>query len=331
MENLNISTLKQDAEHSLRVGREPKRVILWYAGLTTALAAILTLLNMWLDSRISGTGGLGSIGIRSTLSTVQALLLPLEMVLTMSLEMGYLNAMMRISRKQYADETDLKAGFSKFFPYLRLNILQGLLYFGIGMIIFYASMYLFLMTPLADKFITVVQPYLNSATVLNPAIDLDEQTLALAMKSLTPLLILFFAVFGIVSILVSYRLRMAAYVLVDDKIPGGIKSLRKSVKMMKGNCMTLFKVDLGFWWYYVLRLLCSAIVYLPEILLLVGIVIPGGMAVTLGLYGLYLAGLFLVNYFLRNMVECTYLSAYNALREKPKDTEVVLGNIFDMQ
>ena len=33
---------------------------------------------------------------------------------------------------------------------------------------------------------------------------------------------------------------------------------------------------------------------------------------------------------LRNKVEATYLTAYEQLREKPRDDGVVLGNIFNM-
>ena len=33
---------------------------------------------------------------------------------------------------------------------------------------------------------------------------------------------------------------------------------------------------------------------------------------------------------LRSRVELTYLAAYEKLREKPKSSGVVLGNIFDM-
>jgi len=38
----------------------------------------------------------------------------------------------------------------------------------------------------------------------------------------------------------------------------------------------------------------------------------------------------LIQITLRNRVETTYLMAYNALREKPRDDGIVLGNIFDM-
>ena len=55
-------------------------------------------------------------------------------VIAMCLELGYLSGMMRISRGQYADHTDLKVGFQKFWPLVRLTLLQYLIYLAVGIL-----------------------------------------------------------------------------------------------------------------------------------------------------------------------------------------------------
>lgn len=318
--------LKDQAYHALSRGREPQKLVTGYAGASTGIVLVLTLLNYWLDLQIDQTGGLSNLGTRSILSTAQTILPIIQSVLLMCLELGYLSGMMRIARGQYADHTDLKVGFQRFWPLLRMTLLQGLLYGAIGILTLTLSVQIYLFTPWADTLVEVLLPYVNSSVDA-----MDAAALSQAMSAMIPMMILYVVLFLVVMIPVSYRFRMANYALLDDPKGGAMAALRSSRHLMRRNCLKLAKVDLSFWWYYLLSLLVSLVSYGDVLLALVGVELPMNSTVSFFLfYFLYLAAFFALNYFLRNRVECSYIMAYEAIREKPRDDGVVLGNIFDM-
>lgn len=321
--------LKQDARHALARGREPQKVVLGYTSITTLIVLILAFLNYWLNQQIDQTGGLSNLGIRSILSTAQTILPILQAVVLLCLEMGYLHGMMRIARGQYADQTDLKVGFQRFGPVLRLTLLQAILYFGVALLTFYVSLQIFLFTPWSQSLIELLLPIAASTTDVTAV--LDDTILTQATGAMIPMFILYFVLYLVCMIPISYHFRMASYSLLDHPQAGGFAAMRASGKMMRRNCMKLFKLDLSFWWYYLLSALVSVIAYGDVILALLGITLPFNATVGYFLfYALYLAGLFAANYFLRNKVELTYIMAYESICEKPQDGGVVLGNIFDM-
>jgi len=253
-------------------------------------------------------------------------------VLLMCLELGYLHAMLRISRGQYADHTDLKMGFRRFFPMLRLTLLQGFIYFGVAFVTFYLSMQIFAFTPWYDELYTVMMPLMNEQTILNPTeIVMDEATAFQILEAMLPMLLIYLAVYGIAALVISYRFRMANYALLDAPNAGAMAALRASSKMMRRNSLKLLKVDLHLWWYFLLSILCNLIAYGDMLLPMVGVNLPFNETVSFFVfYGVYLAALFAVNYCFRNRVEAIYIMAYESICPKPDDNSVVLGNIFDM-
>lgn len=326
MDIRNPNSLKQAASQALARGREPQKVITVYAGATVLISAALTLANYWLSHQISGTGGLSNLGTRSILSTAQTLLPIVQLVVLMGLELGYLHAMMRIARGQYADHTDLKVGFQRFWPMLRMTLLQNLLYFAVGMSIFYFSLQIYLLTPWAEPLIELLLPYATSGNMV-----LDNVTVMQTVEMTLPALILFLVIYLAVIIPVSFRFRMANYALLDDPRAGAIAALRTSRRMMRHNCLNLFRLDLRLWWYYLLSGLSTAVCYGDMLLSMVGIALPINATVSFFLfYGLYLVILFCVTYFLRNQVETSYIMAYESLGGKPKEKGAVLGSIFQM-
>lgn len=331
MEIPQSTILKQNADRALARGRDPKKLITTYLALTTFTAVFITVANYWLGLQIDDTIGLSQLGTRAIFSTAQTVLPILQSAVMMCLQLGYLHAMLRISRGQYADHTDLKVGFQRFFPMLRMTILLGLIYFAVGFATFYFSMQIFAFTPWYDELYTVLMPVIESTTVLDPSYVLDELTLAQATEAMIPMLVIYAVLYGTLALVLSYKFRMANYALLDKPQAGAIAALRASSKMMRRNGMKLFKVDLSFWWYYALTLLCTVICYGDMLLPLLGVALPFNSTISYFLfYGIYLAAVFAVHYFFRNRVEATYIMAYEAISEKPKDNSVILGNIFDL-
>lgn len=320
------SALKQEALRALNRGRDPRKIVTAYAGATVLIAAVLTLINFLLEQQMAGAGGLSNLGTRSLLSTVETILPIVQMVLLLCLEFGYLHGMMRIARGQYADQTDLKVGFHNFGPILRLTLLQSLLFCAIGILAFYVAMQVFLITPWGAPVIELLMPLIESGTTV-----IDEATALQAGQLMIPMIVIFIILYGVVVIPLIFRFRMANYALLDNPRAGAVAALRESRKMMRGNCIHLLKLDLSFWWFYLLQALATVLCYGDMILLWLGITLPFSTTVSYYLfYALYLAALFAITYFLRNPVETAYIMAYESIHEKPKDNGIVLGNIFDM-
>lgn len=319
------SELKQRTDSALAVAREPKKVILAYAGIISLLGLLVTGLSAMLEHKLSGTGGLAHMGSRSILTTIQTLLPIAQSILLMGLEVGYISAAMRLARKQYADHTDLRTGFRLFAPYIRLTLLQTLILTGIMMVAYYVAAQLFLFSPFAQPLLDVITPILESEATEN--IQLPDGFILLIL----PYIVITLVLFALAAIPISYRYRMAIYHLVDHPRDGARIALRSSWQMMRGNLLALFKVDLHFWLYYLLSLLATAICYGDTLLAFAGISLPMSDTVAFFLfYILYLVIQFFLFYRFRNQLEMTYVTAYDAICPQRDDGSVVLGNIFDM-
>ncbi len=318
--------IKADAARAMARGREPKKLVLVYSGISTAIAAVLTVVNFWLGRQMEGATGLSNLGTRTMLTTLQTLLPMVQMAALLCLDMGYLHGILRIARGQYADHTDLKVGLDRFWAKARMLMLQVLLYVGIAVAVFNVSYYIFMMTPWAEPLLALLEPVVASGNL-----ELDEVLVNQAAELMSPMLVIFAVAYVMVLIPLSFRLRMADYALLDAPRAGAMAAFRESWKMTKGNCLGLLKLDVSLWWFFLLDVLVVAVSYGDMLLLLLGVKLPFSGDVSYFLfYGLYLAAQFALTVFLRNRVECTYATAYDQIREKKEENSVVLGNIFDM-
>ena len=331
MEFPNISALKEDAALALRRGREPKDLILWYSLLSTLIAAALTLTNFWLGHQISNTGGLSGMGTRTLLSTFRTVLPLAQTVILSCLQLGYQQGILRICRRQYADRTDLKSGFHKAFPLIRLMILQSIVS-GLAVLLSYQiASTIYLLTPWADTMMALLAPLTQDMNIIDPSLVLTEEFLLQAAPAAMPLMVIWLIAMLVLLIPLGYRMRFANYALLDEPGSRAFLALRASVKMTRRNCRKLFRLDLSFWWYYGLSLLAALVGYLDAFLPLLGITLPLNATVSYFLfYGVYLAATFAISYCFQNRIQSTYAMAYESLRDKPANDGVVLGNIFDV-
>ena len=324
--------MKAAAQGRLGEAREEKKIALIFGGITVGASLLVTVVNYCLGLEIDKTGGLSNFGIRSVLSAVQTVLPIVQMCLLLCLELGYTAAMLRISRGQYTSPHTLRAGLQRFGPLLRSLLLQSLIYMGVGMLSSYLAMQVYLLTPLSKGFLEAAEPLLTSGDIETAILMADEATQLDLLKSLVPMYGIMLVIFGILAIPISYQYRMVNFVLLDKPGMGAVRAMRESKAMMRRNRLTLFRLDLSFWWYHGLTVLVSAVCYGDAILALLGVELPWSGDVSYFLfYGLYLIATLAMIYFLRNRVDVTYALAYEALLPKEKETSgVVLGNIFHM-
>ena len=323
--------LKVKAANRLSSGKDPQRVVLVYSAVVALSALAVNLIQYYLQTQISKTGGLQNIGTRSMLSTVNSALPLIQTLVLMCLGLGYTAAMLRLVRRQYASEKTLKAGFERFWVLLRSRLLLMLLYGGVAFALSYLAMAIFMLTPLSSRLITLALPLVSSGNFTPEALLNDDALLLSLYDAIMPMMIIYCLLLIPAIWFLSYRFRLVDYLLIDQPGIGAMNAMRTSGQKMKGNVKSLFKLDLSFWWYYLLRALSTCLIYLDLILVIFGIQLPlsdFGQFVMITVA--YLGSDFALNYLLMNRVEASYALFYDILNPQPAQEGAILGNIFQM-
>jgi len=293
------------------------RTALLYAAIICGLSLLSTLVSTFLSDGISGTGGLGNIGLRSILSTGQSVLPLVNLLISACLGVGYHIAVLSHVRGFEATPKTLLGGFRHFGPVIRALLFQTLAY---SIAIFgstYLSSFIFMLTPFSAGFMEVLEPVLASASVLDNALVLDEATLMAAAGAMMPMFWILLIVCIVVLVPMHYRFRMVDFCLADDPRRGALAALSKSRFLMRRNCFALFRLDLDLWWFYLGQVVISLVCYGDVLLPLMGITFPWSNTVSFYLFfGLSLVMQFALYYFAMNRVYTVYAVAYEALQEQ---------------
>ncbi|MBQ3146500.1 MAG: hypothetical protein IJB91_02080 [Oscillospiraceae bacterium] len=308
--------LKQRAKVSLaRTPCDPKRLVLIHVGASTVASLLLTTITYFLQVKIETTGGLSGIGLRSVLSTALAVLRLFYIALLPFWQIGYLSVSLSVARCEPADKETLYTGFYRFWSVLRLYFFQtvilGALFLGSN----YVSSFLYMLTPwgksLSEQLMVVME---QSGEAISPDVLLEVFS-----GHTAPLLILGGLILLSLAIPVFYRIRLCRYRVMDDQ-PRSIRAIFESVRLTKGNWRSLVKLDLSFWWFYVIQIAIAAVAYADVLLELAGYPLPWHPAVRF--FVPYLCSLLLQFIFLlwqKNPVAVTYAHAYEAMRQAKED------------
>lgn len=304
--------LKAAARNSLTAAPyNPRKLILIHTGITIAVSLAATILNFTLSKQIETTGGLGGLGLRSVLSTVQSVVQVLVALLLPFWEAGYCYATMKLAREQEAGPDALLQGFRRFRPLLRVKLMEGLIYFFIGMACFFVSYYVFMLSPLSDPLFSIIESVEIDATMLQTELLLDDATMLAMTEAYTPLLLIWLVLFLIVSVFVFYRFRMATFLILDHPHMRAMETLRMSSYQLRGNLSSLFKLDLSFLWFYALDVLFAMLAYGDYLLTIFGVPLPisadAAYFVFLVLSLAFQGGLFI---WAKNRVDVTYAKFY---------------------
>ena len=297
---------------------DPRKLVLVYGGVSALVMLLVTALSFLLTEQISGTGGLGGLGTRAILETAVQVLQTATYLLLPFWNMGYLYCVLKIVRGQAFDLKDLLAGFRRFFPVLRLNILYSMQFLMLAFLCFYPSMLVYMVTPLSAPLTELMEPLMVEGAEL----VLDDAAMAAATQAMIPLFLLYGAAFLLVAAPRFYHYRMAFFALLDDPQAGARMALRRSTLMTHRQRLEIFKLDLSFWWFYALDGLTLVLCYGDSILKLLGVSLPISAEASYFLfYGLYLAAQLSLYVWARNGVECTYAAGYDDLCRKLTETQ----------
>ena len=320
--------LKVKAANRLKDGKEPQKVVLVYAGILAASSLIVNAVRYLLNGQIAQTGGLQGIGTRSALSTASSALTIAYMLLTICLTLGYAAAMLRIARGQFASVSTLKAGLERIWLLLRTRLLQGVILVAMSFALCLLVVNVYMLTPFANQLAAAMLPLIGNGVLTPEAIMSVWES---AYGAMLPVTIIYLAALLVLLWYFSCTYRMVDYLLIDRPQLGAFGALRESRRMMRGNMKMMLRVDLNFWWYYLLQLVVGCLVYLDLILAICGVVLPlSPAAYFFAVVLVYLAADFTVRYFFSNRVAVTYALFYDSLCPKEKPEGAVLGNIFQM-
>lgn len=272
MQSLNAKELKSEAV--LRMATTPgnhSRLPLVYGAVTLGASILIYLLDLITTLLIENTGGLGDLGTRAILGTINqffptvvTLLMPLWM-------MGLMRSTLRLSRQEQVGPKDLLDGFPRWGVFLRLCLFHGITIFAISYIVMMVVSTLFAFTAAGAGLMEYLAPYMEDPELLEAALNDPATSQALLLKIL-PFLIVTVVALLVVLIPKIYSIRLSFYRIADDDRPGALISIAQSKRMMRGHRWLLAKLDLSFWWYYLLQVLLAALLELP--VYLAGSVIP---------------------------------------------------------
>ena len=315
MDIRNRKGFKAAASDALCNAPNQKRLVLIWAGIGTALPLLISVLSYILEHQIADTGGLSGIGLRSILSTVQSVLSLSSSVLLPFWTYGYIAVTLHFARRKSVTDSDLLAGFRRFGPVLRLLLLEILLCAIICIIGIEVVSTILSFTPMSAPVYEVLE---SSQEMLLSGV-IDETVLDSIIEAMLPIFMICAVVCAIALIPVTYRLRLAALCIMDTPGCSALQAIGKSMRLMRRNCFALFRLDLSFWWFYLVKLLVSVLCYGDVILPMLGITLPFSDSVSFfGFYIVALAVQFFLLYFSNNQVQTTYALFYDTLSGTPK-------------
>lgn len=267
MADINPSILKSQAKTRLQSGNATKLVLI-HTGLLLILSIIASGINLFLDEQISTTGGLGGLGLRTTLQSIQSFIRYGMVLFSPFWHAGFTVAILRIAKGQKASPSDFLGGFRRWGAILGLQLFQMILMLCIAVSCAYIASVIFALTPFAAPLAEAIEPIMASG-VLDLA-SIDAEVLA---QAYIPLLIIYALILLPLLLLASLAIRLSNYLILDHKLPA-FPSIYFSILAMRGHMIKMLKLDISFLWYYLVELALSVVCYLDWILPAFGVTLP---------------------------------------------------------
>ena len=254
----------------------PKKLIFLHAGIAALVTLLGSLSSHLMTSSMDAATGLAGIGARTGLSFFRTILLLVTTLAMPFWQLGYTRAAVLYAKGGNPEPADLLTGFRRFFPALRLMLLQMLAIFAVLFFTVQLATTLFMLSPFGLRFMEQVDGILTPDLMMSEAM-LNEEMMEKIMPHLTPVYILWAVLALAVLIILSYRFRFAEFALMDNAT-GALAAFRTSLHRTRRRCKQLFRLDLHFWWYYALAFLTALISYLDVILPLLGVALDAEVA-----------------------------------------------------
>ena len=317
---LHSSHLRRQAEERLqKAAYSPRRLVLLHTGVSLGASLLLAFVNFLFTRAIAGTGGLGGMGTRSLLETAQVMVELAVTVLLPFWEIGLVRAALNWARGESARPATLLEGFRRFGAVVGMKVMTAILFFAIGLAAVNIGGMLFMLSPFSQNLTESLAPVMGAGTAAEAERLLTDQVIAQIADAAIPMLMMVGVLLALVAIPVWYRIRFADFALMDGKRP--LISLVDSVRITRGRVWQVVKVDLSFWWFYLLQVMSVVLCYGDALLKAVGIALPvpaDGAYFLIFALGILCQGVLLWRY--QAKVSATYGLAYEDLCATPAFT-----------
>lgn len=270
-----------------------KKLVLVFALVSWGVSFLLLGIDALLALGTEKAQGLSGLGVLSLLETASSALSLVFEIFNLFWLPGILYCGLMLLREQDPWPKGLLRGFKKWKSFVKLTILIYILIFALTMVL--APVISILSLPFMGGFEEILanMPE-NEAEMVAYMEALPADQL---MRATMPMLIMAVVAVLFITIPLFYRARLVLLLLLDEEQLGVREAIRFSFKLTKGSCIQLFRLDLSFWWYYLLLALVNI---LP---LGAGLIGWSGTAATLGCsavaailgIGVYMLGLMKVN------------------------------------
>ena len=327
---MQVRELKKNAVQMLHRGNySVRKLTAIHAGVLAGISLLAPIMSLLLDN-VGGSGsGLDALGTQAMVTTAQVVLMLATLVVDLFWSAGYQNAALEYINGQNVTPGSLLAGFRRGGAVLVSTLLVAFLLMGRGFIAMFISSQIVVMLPVAAPLNEAVEQMMADPTVDILALLGDSvYTLAAVFAAV------YLALYALLALPMHYRYRMVNYMLMKERKVGGLRALLFSHSLTYHRRMELFKIDLHFWWYYVLNFLISGLSSGAVLLSFLGIDLPISMeAVNWGFTLLALAAQFGLFLWAKPVVEATWAQAFEQLLEDQKkrqeETQVPKRKISD--
>ncbi len=312
---LEPKKLKQSAAQALSgAGYDPGKLVLIHSGIALGASLLVAVLNFLLAQGIGGTGGLSGMGLRAILETAQSVLSMGTTLLLPFWEAGLVFAAIRWARNGSPQPQTLTHGFRRFGPVLRLMLARLVLYFLIGIACMNISSFVAVIFPAPQEFQELVMQ-LQTENITDMQALLEQIPVDVLMDAILPTLIVFCVLYLGAAIVSAYYLRLADYIVLDEPKTGALAAMAESFRLMRGNCRRMLRLDLSYWWFFLLQAALAVLCYADILLPAVGIRLPFSEDVGFFVfYILYTLCQLALYWKYRAGIETTYAMFYSDLR-----------------
>lgn len=318
MDKYNAGISLQNAAYS------PRKLLLIHSGALLGLSLVLSAISYLLNFAIQPSGGLGSMNLQALLSTAQVGLQLIQTLVTPLWAAGLIYIAISIARGNQVAPRDLAAGFQKFGPIFTSTLMVGLQYLWRVFLSTFLSAQILSFTPVATKLYEATAN-IEDVTAVDPQVLLGDDYIPIVLAYLGVTLL----VMLVLVLPVFYRYRLTTYLIMDGQERGGSTAMLRSRILMFGRRWELAKLDLSFWWYYLLLMLSMSLSYGDVILDLLGVTLPIPSKVTFwGFLVLGLLAQLAVQVLAGPKVAVTYAHCYDRFLHRD---DAVEDNVLDAE
>lgn len=308
----NVPQLRQQAAQRVSA-QEPyaKKVLLCYILAFGGLSLLINVLSLLITNATENMVTLTQVSARSGLMALNSIVGTVAGVVSYLLSAGHSGVALEIARGQQPEPRHLTWAFS----YVWKILLCGL------RIVLWMFLFVY-------GFVILASGVVTSQLLAIPGALTGELT----MDALMPLVMN--VVIGVtVAVLAVYlfllvRRRLYFFYLYDHpNMPAG-QLPRASIRLLKGSCWQFFRIDLSYWWFYLLMLVSSCVPLIPMFLPEQLPISPNAVMLLSTLVSIALNCL--IFYVGKNQIWVTYALAYDQLlKAQEENTQLPAGNQFN--